>query len=279
MSDLNQNPLAKYYRAPGINVRLPSGGRFQPEGNVTFAPNGDLPVLPMRGADEILMKSPDALVSGHAIESCIRSCVPGVSNVQELPACDVDAILLAIRASTYGDKMDIDCTCPSCKTEQTMQMSIGALLDTAKPLAEEYHVRLTPELILYLRPFTMKLSTEISTLAFQEARKMQFLEQSEMTDEQKQKEINISLDRVNRMNVEAVANSIMVVATPEGMVTDQNHIRDFVNNISSEWIKKIEAVLQEINNSGVQKSHKVACHKCNHEFETSIEFDPSNFFD
>lgn len=279
MSDQNFNPLAKYYRAPGISVKLPSGGRYQPEGNITFAPDGSLPVLPMRGADEILMKSPDALMSGHAIESCVKSCVPSVANVQALPACDVDAILLAVRASTYGDTMDIECTCPQCKTEQQLTLSITGLLDMAVPLAEEYPVRLLPELIVYLRPFSMKISTEISTMAFQEARKMQMLEQAEhLTDEQKQKEINISLDRVNRMNTEAVVNSIDMVVTPDGTVHDINIIREFVGNISAEWIKKLETQLQAINSAGVQKTQKIVCHKCDTEFDTSVEFDPSSFF-
>jgi hypothetical protein len=276
---MTPNPLAKYYRAPGINVRLPSGGRFQPEGNVTFAPNGELPVLPMRSADEMLMKSPDALMSGHAIESCIKSCVPSIQDPQALPSPDVDAILLAIRAATFGDQMDIECECPKCKAENSFAFSITAILDTAIPLAEEYPVRLSDEVIVYVRPFNLVTSTAISTLAFQEARKMQFLEQSEATEEEKQRELNKSFDNINAMNNRSVVDSIQMVVVPEGHVVDRAQIAEFINNIPSDWSKKIELQLKAVNEAGVQKQQKVQCAKCGEEFETNVEFDPSNFFE
>jgi phage FluMu protein Com len=275
---MTPNPLAKYYRAPGINVRLPSGGRFQPEGNVTFAPNGDVPVLPMRGADEMLMKSPDALMSGHAIESCIRSCVPNIADPQRLPTPDVDAVLLAIRASTFGDQMDIECECPKCKAENTFAFSISAILDTAVPLEPEYPVRLNDEVIVYVRPFNLVTSTNISTLAFQEARKMQILEDSDASEEEKQRELNISFDRINQMNVESIVDSIEMIVVPEGQVIDRSMIRDFINNIPADWTKKIELQLKKVNEAGVQKDQEVQCAKCQELFKTTVEFDPSNFF-
>ena len=62
------DPLAKYYRMPGVHVRLPSNGAFMPPGSVQFTVTGEVPIYPMRAADELLLKSPDALMSGYAIE-------------------------------------------------------------------------------------------------------------------------------------------------------------------------------------------------------------------
>lgn len=276
---MNDNPLSKYFRVPGIAVRLPSGGNFQPQGNVHFTPNGDLPVLPMRGGDELLMKSPDALMSGQAIEECIRSCVPNIMNPQALPTPDVDALLLAIRAATYGDQMDIECECPKCKTENAYGFSISSLLDTAQPLADEYPVRLSNEVVVYLKPFDLVTSTQIGTATFQEARKIQIMDQSDAPEEEKQKALTESFKIISHMNTKSIVRSIMLVLVPEGQVTDKNHIFQFMSNIPAEWTKKIEEQMKIINETGIQKKQMVVCKKCEAEFETTIEFDPSNFFE
>ena len=70
--------LKKYYRMPGVHIRLPTNGAFMPPGSVEFTMSGDIPVYPMRGADELLLKSPDALMSGYAIEELLKSCVPAI---------------------------------------------------------------------------------------------------------------------------------------------------------------------------------------------------------
>lgn len=276
---MNDNPLSKYFRAPGISVKLPSSGNFQPQGNVHFSPNGEVPVLPMRGGDEILMKSPDALMSGQAIEECIRSCVPSIANPQMLPTPDVDALLLAIRAATYGDQMEIECECPKCKAENAYGFSISALLDTAQPLATEYPVRLSAEVVVYLKPFDLVTSTQIGNATFQEARKMQILEQSNASEEEKQRELTQSFKIISHMNTKSIVNSIMAVIVPEGTVADKNHIYQFMNNIPAEWTKKIEDEMKVINETGIQKKQTVSCAKCQFEFETNIEFDPSSFFE
>jgi hypothetical protein len=279
MDKMQPNPLAKYFRAPGITVKLPSAGNFQPIGNVSFAPSGDdLPVLPMRGADEMLMKSPDALMSGHAIEETIKSCVPGVADVQALPTPDVDALLLAIRAATYGDQLDVDCECPHCKTANTFSFSISAILDSAVPLQPEYPVRLSDSIVAYVGPFNLQTSTRISIGAFQEARKMQLIEEAKVSEEEQAIALRASFDAINKMNTTALASSVVCVVVPDGIIDNRQHILEFVDNISTDWLKRIETTLAEVNTAGIQKVQTVACSSCEKEFTTNVEFDPANFF-
>jgi phage FluMu protein Com len=279
MDKSQPNPLTKYFRAPGLSVKLPSGGLYQPINNVEFAPSGDdVSVLPMRGADEMLMKSPDALMSGHAIEETIKSCVPGILDARLLPTCDVDALLLAIRAATYGDQMDIECKCPACQEDNSYAFSISYVLDTAIPLKEEYPVRLSDDVVAYIGPFNLITSTQISIGAFQEARKMHLLEESKASEEEQQAALRISFDKINKINTRALASSVMCVVVPDGPIDNPEHIAEFVDNISREWLSKIEAALEEVNKCGIQKSQTVSCAKCEKEFTTTIEFDPANFF-
>lgn len=277
--DQNTNPLAKYFRAPGVSLRLPSMGRFQPADNVRFTATGELNVLPMRAADEMLLKSPDALMTGMAVESLLKSCVPDLKDPKVLPSPDVDALLLAIRASTYGPEMSIESECPECEHENAYAFDILAILDTVAPLADEYPLRLNDEMVAYLRPFNFKGSTEISTLVFQETRKMQILERDEsVTPEQRQVEINASFKRLNHMNVQLVSECIERIVIPDATVADRNHISQFIHQASKEDFKKIEDKLKEINQSGINKTHEVECVKCQHRWHTTVEFDPASFF-
>jgi hypothetical protein len=278
MDQLTNNPLLKYYRAPGIMVRLPSGGRFQSPGNVTTAPNGEVAVLPMRGADEMLMKSPEALMSGHAIEQTIKSCVPGILNPNELPAPDVDALLLAIRSATYGDQMDIECECPKCKQNNGFGFSISGILDTAQPLETEYPVRLSDDIIVYVKPFNLVASTKISLTAFQETRKMQILDQTGASEEERTQAIKESIDAITKMNTKALSDSVEKVVVPEGTVYDPRMIHGFIDNISKDMLNKIEVALKAVNEAGVKKEQHVICAGCGHEFTTNVEFDPATFF-
>jgi hypothetical protein len=107
---------------------------------------------------------------------------------------------------------------------------------------------------------------------------MQILEDSDASEEEKQRELNISFDRINQMNVESIVDSIEMIVVPEGQVIDRSMIRDFINNIPADWTKKIELQLKKVNEAGVQKDQEVQCAKCQELFKTTVEFDPSNFF-
>jgi hypothetical protein len=274
----NNNPLAKYFRQPGMACRLPSKGRFQDAANVRFTASGEVNVLPMRAADEMLLKSPDALMSGMAIEKVIASCVPDVKDPMQLPTQDVDALLLAIRAATYGPIMNIDIDCPECEHENEFAFDISHILDTVEELDDEYVVRLNDEIVVYLRPFNFRNSTQASLIAFQEARKVQMVDVDGVSDDEKQRQLNSSYERINGMNVQMVADCVEKVVVPEGAVTDRQFISEFIHNVEQKSVARLETVLKNINQTGVNKKHPVACSKCGHEWESTVDFDPASFF-
>ena len=274
----NNNPLAKYFRQPGLSCRLPSKGRFQDPANVRFTASGEVNVLPMRAADEMLLKSPDALMSGMAIEKVIASCVPDIKDPMQLPTQDVDTLLLAIRSATYGPIMNISIDCPACEHENEYDFDVSHILDTVSELDDEYLVRLTDEIVVYLRPFNFKNSTQASLVAFQEARKVQMADSEGVSDEDKQRQLNSSYERINTMNVQMVADCVERIVVPEGEINDRTHISEFVHNVQQQWVSQLEQKLKEINQTGVNKNHPVVCNSCGHEWESTVDFDPASFF-
>ena len=115
MSENSANPLAKHFRQPAIYTKLPSQGEFWPAGALELPANGEVPIYPMTARDEIILRTPDALLNGQGVVDVLQSCCPSVKDAWKLPSIDVDAILIAVRIATYGNQLDVDATCPHCK--------------------------------------------------------------------------------------------------------------------------------------------------------------------
>lgn len=270
------NPLAKYFRTPGLTITLPSKAAYMPKGSVEMTMTDELVVFPMRAADELLLKSPDALMSGFAVQELIRSCIPGIKAPQLVSMPDLDVILLAIRAASYGEKMEVAVTCPSCGHENTFDAHLPSMLGTIKDLPPHCSVRLSDEISVQIRPYNLRNATQVGTATFQETRKLQFAE--DQSDEVKSEMMNQSLKRMTELNAQMMADCVMQVLTPEGAISNPAFIAEFFANVPNKWTKKVETALADLNQKGMDKSLNVTCSKCQHEWTTELEFDPSSFF-
>ena len=110
------NPLETYFRQPSIYITLPSGGTFWPEGSIDMGDNNEIAVYPMTARDEIIMKTPDALLSGKSTVEVIKSCCPQIKDPWMMPTLDLDTVLIAIRIASYGEQMAVSTEVPVTKT-------------------------------------------------------------------------------------------------------------------------------------------------------------------
>ena len=109
------NPLQRFFRQPAIYIRLPSEGKYYPDGSITIPPNGELPVYPMTAMDEITYRTADALFNGSAVINVIKSCVPNIVDPWQMPTVDVDAVLVGIRIASYGHELELESRCPQSR--------------------------------------------------------------------------------------------------------------------------------------------------------------------
>lgn len=279
MTQTKPNPLAKYYRAPGPHVRIPSGGRFSEIDESKLSINGEIPVFPMTAADEILVKNPDALLNGFAVEELIKSCVPAVMNVRTLAAQDIDVLLLAIKLASYGDKMEVGAECPKCKHQNDFEISISNdILPYVVAMEDDYEVRISEELVAYLRPYTYEAQTKVQMRAFEESKILQSLINTETSDADKLQTFNESFRKIAHFNLELMSECILKIVTPEAEVTDPEIILAFVKNAEKDQIATIQKKMDEFSKAGVQKQTEAVCASCEHTWETEYTFDPSHFF-
>ena len=130
MDNHQTNPLQKYFRQPKIYVRLPSNGEFYPDGSLDKTENGEYPVYPMTTRDEIMIKTPDALLNGESTVEVIQSCIPNIKNAWDIPIIDMDAILIGIRIATYGESMELSIKTPVTAEEKDYQVDLRTMLDS-----------------------------------------------------------------------------------------------------------------------------------------------------
>ena len=150
---VTSSPLSAYYRQPKIYVSLPSKGKYYAEGALDKSEDGTYPVYSMTAKDELMFKTPDALLSGQSTVAVINSCIPSIKDPWHLPTIDLDAILVAIRIATYGSNMDIDTECPACKEEQRYGFDLTKYLEE---LAQFNYTDIftSGELVFHIRPYT-----------------------------------------------------------------------------------------------------------------------------
>lgn len=273
-----ENPLEKYYRTMELTFALPSRGKWFGV-DIPMTLDGEVEVRAMTASDELMMKNPDALLSGSAVLKVLQSCVPAMNGVKYLPMCDVEAALLAIRAASYGDSLMYEEACPSCKEIHEGSVSVRGLLARTSFLEGEYSIRLGDELVVMVRPISFHNQTRLSLASFEEAKKFQYLASLDtVTEEEKEKAMSDAVSRINELNYSLLLDSILGIVTPDGTVTDRNHIMGFLKNAPSRYVAELEKDLKTINSTGVDTKQHGVCSSCGHEWDFNISIDPSHFF-
>ena len=272
---MTQNPLQKFFRQPKIYISLPSKGIFNKLGSI----QGDfsnLPVYGMTGMDEILMKTPDALLSGETTARIFESCCPSIKDGWEVSMLDTDLLLTAIRIATNGNTMTIMHSCPECDSLNEYDVDLSMIIDHFSKCYYDNKIVLK-DLIIKLQPLTYKQSTEFSLKNF---KIQQQLVQAELIEDQEEKKkiiaaifVELSLNQH-----EIFVESIESVDIGTESVSEKSYISEWLKNCDKSIFDEIKEKFN-INKKAwtVPKLH-VKCSECNHETDVAIELDQSNFF-
>jgi hypothetical protein len=249
-NSLPKNPLTDFMRQPKIYIKLPSDGRFWPEGSIDIPENRQLPVYSMTAKDEITLKTPDALLNGQAVVDIIQSCFPNIKNAWATPGIDVDSILVALRIATYGEMMEITHTVPNTKEQVSHEIDLRMILDQLSEFKiESNRIELTDDITCYVKPVTYADLSKASIKTF-EAQRMTFLVgDSELTEDEKIKIINQNITSIAEANIDLLVSSIDYIETPTDRVDDSSVLRDFLENSDREFYEKIQTYLTDLKES------------------------------
>jgi len=271
------NPLLKHFRQPAIYLRLPSGGKHYPPGTLDMPPNNELPVYPMTALDEIVTRTPDALFNGSAIVEIIRSCVPNIRDPWQVPNTDLNALLVAMRLASYGHNMEIHTTCPKCGHQHEFDLDLRVVLETLKP-ADYQTPMTTGDLTLYFTPLTYKTVNDIGRAQFNDQKITQVINDTELPEEEKMKQMGDAFRRITELTIKSISASIGAVKTADAMVTEPEHILEFVKNCPKPMFDAIRDRVVALRTQSDFKNLDIKCRECAHEYKQEFTLDLSNFF-
>lgn len=278
------NPLRKYYRQPKLYLKLPSKGRFYSPDKIDIPENGELPVYSMTAKDELLMKTPDALINGEATVEVIKSCVPAIKDPWAIPSIDLDAILVAIRIASHGEKLDISKTVPNTKIKKDFTIDLREVMSELMKFEFAQYLEIDENITIELRPITYKEFTENNLRTFEEQRIFRVMSDNTIDETQKLSVFSSAFKKLTGLTIELVITSITAIDTPDGKVTNKAFIRDFFNNADKGYFEKVLKHLEMIKEASTVKPFKAVStpeeieQGAPTEYEVPIVFDQSNFF-
>jgi hypothetical protein len=272
---MSNNPLQKYFRQPKIFISLPSKGVWTKPGTI----QGDathLPVFGMTGMDEIIMKTPDALLTGDSTAQVISSCCPNIKDPWDVSVTDIMLILAAIRISTYGDSMVVRNTCAKCQSENEYQMDLNKIIEHYMACKFQTTVTLN-NMIIRIQPLSYKDSTEFNLRNFRLQQQIEQISQMEdqSTQQDKYKEL---YQEIGNVQVDILKKAIEDIEIDGQKVTERSYIEEWILNCDKSVIDAIRELNISNNDTWAPPKFKVECDSCQAESELRIELDESNFF-
>jgi len=275
---MDSNPLARFFRQPAIYIRLPSDGRGWPAGSIEYPQNGEIPVLPMTAIDEITYRTPDALFNGEAVINVIQSCVPCIRDAWAVPSTDIDSILVGIRIASYGHSLDVASQCPACKTDHDYGLDLRIVIDRLD--AADYSAPLVIDQLQFrFRALTYREININSQLQFEQQKTLQLVNDTDNIDEQSKIErINTMMKKLIEVTVRAMSQSVTEIHTPDGVVTNNEHIEEFLNNCDRTTFEQVRDRVISLRERSELKPLNIKCPSCAHEYQQAFTLDMARFF-
>lgn len=273
---MSDNPLKQYFRRPAIYITLPSGKNGY-TADVVDSSNNELPVYPMTAIDEITSRTPDALYNGQAVVDIIKSCIPSIKNPWRVKSVDLDTIFIAIRIASSGETMDINCVCPKCSAESKFGVNLTQLLSQQKKINYDTPL-VVRDLRIKFKPLTLE-ETNKNSLTQYEIQKM-LAELSAMEEgPEKDKHTKSSLDHLSKLTAEIIVGTIEYIQTPEAIVTDRNHITEFMNNCDRQLNTNIRNHSVKLREDSMLPPLQFKCIQCQENYEQPLVLNITDFFD
>lgn len=274
---MNDNPLKQYFRRPSIYIKLPSRGKYYDSTVLQRTENGELPVYPMTAIDEITSRTPDALYNGHAVTEIIKSCIPSIIDPWQINSIDLEALLIAIRVASTGEELEINSTCPACGEDGKYSVMLMDLLSSVEINDYDRPLKIR-ELEIGFRPLTYSETNKNNLIQYELQKTITAI--NDMPDdsfkEEKTKEI---LKRLTESMLDVVANTVAYIKTPETVVTNSEHIKEFIKNCDRKTNTMVKEYSIQLREKNKLKPLKAKCPSCSHEYNQEIILNMTDFFE
>ena len=231
----------------------------------------------MTAIDEITYRTPDSLYNGQAVINVIQSCIPNIRDAWQMPVVDLNAVLVAIRIASYGHSMEIVSTCPACNTDSEYTLDLRTVLDKLR--CGNFHQEITHgDLSIAFRPMTYEHQNISNQNQFEQQKRIQVVQTSDLSDAEKITELNNSLKTITELTIEALKWSIASIRTPPALVTEPEHIHEFINNCDRSLFNTIKNHIIGLREGSEIQPLDLECPECHNKYRQQLTMDQTSFF-
>jgi len=255
------NPLLARVHMPGSTFKIPSGGLFYKNGELADdVIDGEVHVQPMTAYDEVLIKTPDLLFSGEAVEKIFKRCIPQIIKPKELFAKDIDFLMICLRKITFGDFFNIVYThdCEDAKSHE-YSIDINHFVKNTK--------RIDPTTIgsIYTTKINNGQTVKMHPSRFKDVIKML-------------QNIDPNGDFTPEEETESIIDTIMSVISSVDDIVDKNMIREWLQTIPAGWIGNLSEAIEKTSDWGPDFVYKTKCKDCGKVVKITAPINPLSFF-
>lgn len=248
-------------KLPGRIFQLPSKGIFYKNGELAdHIQNGEIHVHPLSAMDEIILKNPDQLFSGEAVESVFKRCTDGILKPKELLSRDVDALTLYLRTVTYGPSFEFSAkhTCDGAKAHSYVadleQIIANTVFIDESTYEENYQVTMPNGQVVKLKPVAYKNSLDMI--------KRNHGKTQLTADDEK----------------ENLLTGIMGILVSVNGEERQPILQEWVGVITQPYVNRLATKLAALDEWGPKMVWKCQCKDCGKEYDVEIPVNPVTFF-
>ena len=257
------NPLLQRIQLPGETFKLPSCGLFYKSGELDpSVTDAEVHVHPMTVLDEIMIKTPDLLFSGKAVEEVFGRCIPQVLRPLELLAKDVDFLMLCLRKVSYGTTLELETVHAECEAEDPKRhpynIDITTFISGTKridptTIAKDYTVTLPNDQVVKMQP----------------VRFADFVKLMQAQDDEK-------MDAAGQVQVLVDSLARIIISVDE--ITEHSMIAEWLKAIKPEYLNKLNQQLEDTLSWGPDFKYKIECKDCGKAQEVVAPLNPLAFF-
>ena len=273
---MSQNPLQQYFRQPKIYITLPSKGVFYSPDAISGSFE-NIPIYGMTGMDEIILKTPDALMSGESTVKIVQSCCPTIKNAWELSSIDANLIYAAIRIATFGNAMSVTQVCTNCETENDFDIDLNYVVEHYGT-CQYNHKLVVDNITIKTKPLTYKDMTEFNLTSYNLQQKLNQADELEDAVE-KQKLFKELFEELSKAQQEIFLKSVESVEVDDQVVDNKEHISEWLHNCDKVIFDSLKKHVDNNRTAWDMPSWPTKCENCGTESKVYIELDQSSFFE
>jgi GTPase SAR1 family protein len=203
-----------------------------------------------------------------------------------MPSIDLDAILIAIRVASYGEKMTMKVNIPEVGEDEEFEIDLRPLLDNlVDNTIWQEEVKINNDLTFFINPVSYKTMTEYQLINFDSSRIIQALAQGkDLTEEQRMDLASMAMNRIADATVGQLINGVVRIESSNGNTNDRTHIKEFLENIDKDIFQKLADAFKDLNRHNNMRVFTVATppqyieRGAPDKLDIPFEFDYSTFF-